>query len=92
MELDKARESSRTRNTRDADWETLLWAAMPPQSTTQLREQAIDELEFRLESNEAALEVVRERLVVGIPVGTLPGWAPEFTLRSNTTRGDGQAH
>jgi hypothetical protein len=72
-----------TWNTRDEDWETLIWAATYPHSTTWLRTMAIDELERRLGSNEAVLAVVNERLAVGIPIGALPAWVPESVRRSN---------
>lgn len=64
-------------NTSEADWEMLIWAATYPKSTKSLRSQAIDELVLRLGSNEAVLDIVQERLAVGVPIGALPDWMPD---------------
>lgn len=60
-----------------ADWETLLWVATYPAATRPMRDAALTELERRLGSKEDVLEIVQERLALGVPIGAIADWTPE---------------
>lgn len=73
-------------NVEHADWEDLLWAATYPSASQPLRDTALTELERRLGSRESVLEVVRERLAFGLPIGAVPDWMPKRCRSAEESR------
>lgn len=58
------------------DWELLLWFAGTRMVPLHVNWTAQREIERRAGSLEKALEIMKERVALGVPIGELPDWKP----------------